>query len=544
MFSKTIKKTIYLTVSAMVALFFLFNLLPIVKPVYMYALANGLIPSSYPPSQWRSSPAWTKDGKYIAVSYPLRTDSTTVKKTTSKRGADVEVYELLGPRSKTYILDAKSFAMMPFPVPEALYAPMWSPNGRFLIGMPPFGSLLSFDRLDKKTYQTTEFRGFRLPLVFAPDSSAVAIAGIDRVQIRTPNLQKVIATLTSDSQLYVSIDWSPDGKQIAVSSGRSDEQVTDSYFAIFDVLSTKPILEKFSKEGFGKVGWSKTGNYFAFGNKDISVLDAATLKEVATLKTNDLPSDVQFAWSNNGDKLAYKGEDRKLHVLDIATQKELLSIVAEKTGRYQYKWSPKDNYLNISSEDFCTVCDAITGQCVLVKPTHEYVVTSWFPDETSLAIEKLEVPRDDLPPVIECLNIRDNLRALAIKDKQAQNPWLNQKVPLTLEDCLNEMPQIMDAKTRQEFKEMPEDELWHVTDTFISMPIRNKFGLRQKTPLVDYFNKLGLKDGWSMSTLIVETYWRKLNNRPLEIEKLAAGLKDSEQRREAKLLKNSTSSSK
>lgn len=528
----------------MVALFFLFNLLPIVKPVYMYALANGLIPSSYPPSQWRSSPAWTKDGKYIAVSYPLRTDSTTVKKTTSKRGADVEVYELLGPRSKTYILDAKSFAMMPFPVPEALYAPMWSPNGRFLIGMPPFGSLLSFDRLDKKTYQTTEFRGFRMPLVFAPDSSAIAIAGLKGVEIRTPDLQKVVATLTSGSQLYVSIDWSPDGKQIAVASGRFDEQVTNSYFAIFDVSSAKPILEKFSKEGFGKVGWSKTGNYFAFGNGDISVLDATTLKEIATLKTNDLPSDVEFAWSNSGDKLAYKGEDRKLHVLDIATQKESLCIVAEKTGRYQYKWSPKDTYLTISSENFCTVCDTIAGQCVLVKPTNDYVVTTWFPDETSLAIEKLEVPRDDLPPVIECLNIRDSLRALAIKGKQAQNPWLNQKVPLTLEDCLNAMPQIMDAKTRQQFKELPEDELWHVTDTFISMPIRNEFGLRQKTPLVDYFNKLGLKDGWSMSTLIVEAYWRKLNNKPLEIEKLAARLKDSEQKREAELLKNSTSSSK
>ncbi len=279
MFSKTIKKRVCLTVAVVLTLFFVFNLFPIVKPVYMYAIANGLLPSSYPPSKWRSCPAWTNDGKYIAVSHRLPSESTRVKRITNKGAADVDVYELLGPRSHTYILDAKSFAMMPYPIPDALYAPTWSPNGRFLIGMPTFGSLLCFDRLDKRIYQTNEFKGFRLPLAFSPDSSAIAIAGIDRVQIRTPDLQKVIATLTSDQQLYVSIDWSPDGKQIAVASGRSDEQVTDSYFAIFDASSAKPILEKFSKEGFGKVGWSKTGDYFAFGNRDISVLDAKTLKE-------------------------------------------------------------------------------------------------------------------------------------------------------------------------------------------------------------------------------------------------------------------------
>lgn len=513
------------------------------KPQCMAVWAETYSPSSFPPTQWKSLPVWTEDSTMIAVSNRLPLNATKFEAVPSESTENKTVFKMIGPRSNTYILDAKTFNIIPNSIPDALYNPSWSPNGRYLTGTATFSGILSYEKMTGTIHQAQDLRELSLPMSWAPDSNSIAIARSNGIEIRTPDLQQVIKTYNTDLQLYQSIDWAPDGKTISFATGRFDNQTTDSIFGVIDADTFKSLLNKTSKEGFGKVSFSKTGKFLAYGDKAIRVLDTKTLKTVRTLRTNDLAPDVTFEWSNLGDKLAYKGEDRKLHIIDIEQNREQLCIAAEKSGLYQYSWSPKDTYLTILSVDKCAVCDTVNGEFLYTKPLKQYAATKWFPDESALVFEKRYGVNLNQPPPVEVVDLNVMLTNKNTRVDGKRNPWAEQKVPLNLEDCLAMMPELMEESVRKNLKELPENETWKYEDTFVSMPIRNKFGLKRKTPVVDYFNSLGIKDGWSMSTLIIRTYWRKLNNKPLDIENIAAKLKASELKREAELLKNSTSRS-
>jgi hypothetical protein len=60
----------------------------------------------------------------------------------------------------------------------------------------------------------------------------------------------------------------------------------------------------------------------------------------------------------------------------------------------------------------------------------------------------------------------------------------------------------------------------------LGMQLRNNWGLWEGSELTKYFNKYGIDHPDDMTDAIFKTFWRHLNNKPLDIEGLAEKYKE------------------
>jgi hypothetical protein len=103
-------------------------------------------------------------------------------------------------------------------------------------------------------------------------------------------------------------------------------------------------------------------------------------------------------------------------------------------------------------------------------------------------------------------------------DGTLENPWKDQRVPRNLEDCFVELEKLLGPQQIAELKKTSEDGLCNYTGgPGLGMQLRNLWGLRGHTPLVKYFNSYGITNGATMSSLIIECYWKKLNSMPVDL---------------------------
>jgi hypothetical protein len=89
-------------------------------------------------------------------------------------------------------------------------------------------------------------------------------------------------------------------------------------------------------------------------------------------------------------------------------------------------------------------------------------------------------------------------------------------IPPDLDGALLELDQIMGRKGRAEVMRIKEKgmiEYHHGLGTWL----RNNW-LRGESPLKEYFRQLGIHHRDDMSGIILDSYWRKLHNRPIDLE--------------------------
>lgn len=94
-------------------------------------------------------------------------------------------------------------------------------------------------------------------------------------------------------------------------------------------------------------------------------------------------------------------------------------------------------------------------------------------------------------------------------------------LPTSLEQCFVDLEKMLKPEDLAAIKNGTEDDLnqYHFS---LGMWMRNNWGLWGGGPLAKYFEKLGLHHPDDMSGLILTTFWRHLNERPLEIDKEVA----------------------
>lgn len=530
----TFKAAIYLAIIA--GLFWTSTIKPIKTEDTPIVWAKSQNPKYLPPEQWQALPVWSPDGKLIALPHPIT------------------------------ILDAKTYEVLPAKIPIDLGLLSWSKNCRYLMGNTSDDYTVI---VEIATGSITIERTMHEPAIrcaWAPQESKLALAQYDGVQIWDALNKRPANLLSTTRRQYVAADWSPDGKRVAVSSGTRVNLTGSSYLAVWDVDSADTILKLRSKESFGKVGWSSTGKYFAYCKDALQILDANSLKEIVTIKTNDFPHLMEFAWSNHGNKIAYKGADRRLHIFDVEKRIEQIAIDADKNGRFKYTWSPLDNYMTITSSDFVTIFDALTGKCLKTIPSSSLAMTQWFPDEKALVVQNPKWCGQIATSPIKIVYLK-NAQVISSKknnhqsisnnnnnrlncvdfllDVIATNPWKNQRVPLTLSDCLAKMPYLIDNEAAAKLIKDPDQTIINHQYYFGNFRCRNAgpfggylvdaFALDCKTPLVDYFNNLGLHDPYSMANLILKAYRLKLLNQPLDLDKEVAISKSIEKLNESEL---------
>lgn len=90
-------------------------------------------------------------------------------------------------------------------------------------------------------------------------------------------------------------------------------------------------------------------------------------------------------------------------------------------------------------------------------------------------------------------------------------------IPTNLEECFKELHKIAFDKDLAEIKSRPENDMIEFHHT-LGRRIRNEWGLWSGGPLQDYFKGLGLWHADDMSGVILTSFYRHLNNLPLDIE--------------------------
>jgi hypothetical protein len=98
---------------------------------------------------------------------------------------------------------------------------------------------------------------------------------------------------------------------------------------------------------------------------------------------------------------------------------------------------------------------------------------------------------------------------------------MENKIPKNLEEALTWLYRDLDDESLSTVKNMKdEDELTGSLHRTWGQAIRNEWGLWDKeSSLHKYFKKLGINHADDMSGIIMTTFWRKLNNKPSELDK-------------------------
>jgi hypothetical protein len=120
--------------------------------------------------------------------------------------------------------------------------------------------------------------------------------------------------------------------------------------------------------------------------------------------------------------------------------------------------------------------------------------------------------------------ITGNIFAQTIEDpKYKINPTKDKNspaglyIPENLEDCFGELGKMLQPELIEEMKSGTEDDMityHHGLGTWL----RNNWGLWSGSRLAKYFNGLGIKHPDDMSGVILDSFWRHLNNKPIELE--------------------------
>ena len=90
-------------------------------------------------------------------------------------------------------------------------------------------------------------------------------------------------------------------------------------------------------------------------------------------------------------------------------------------------------------------------------------------------------------------------------------------IPTDLDDCFKELKKMLPAELVEKMKSGPEKDMikyHHGLGTWL----RNNWGLWAGSRLREYFKKLGLAHPDDMSSVVLKSFWRHLNNKPLKVD--------------------------
>ena len=90
-------------------------------------------------------------------------------------------------------------------------------------------------------------------------------------------------------------------------------------------------------------------------------------------------------------------------------------------------------------------------------------------------------------------------------------------IPKDLDDCFAELKRIVPKDQIDKMKNGTEDDMskYHFS---LGMWLRNNWGLRKGSQLSKWFNEKGIGHPDDMSGIILDSFWRHLNNKPIQLD--------------------------
>jgi len=165
-------------------------------------------------------------------------------------------------------------------------------------------------------------------LAFSPDGTLLASSGYHELLLWNPADGKLVRRITNVAERSYALDFSKDGKQLAVAAGTP-----------------------------GEMG-------------EVKIFDVATGALQADLVTS-ADSIFGVAFSPDGKKIAACGADRAVRVFDLATRKQLIQVEDHADWVMDIAWSPDGTKLASASRDKTSkVFDAVKGESLVTFNGH------------------------------------------------------------------------------------------------------------------------------------------------------------------------------
>jgi hypothetical protein len=465
-----------------------------------------------PPRQWWFRPEYSPDGTKLAVQTPP-------PKISEVKTPDGKVYkgQTDVPR-KTVILSAKDFSLIA-EIDSELW-PTWSPDSKYICAN-------GLDRknpgLDLAVYDASNGAKLRsinaLPpeaYAWSPDSKRLFLTQRKAVSILDlTKKQETLLPAKENESYFQNPQWSPDGKLIAASLSIENDGEQKSAIRIWDANTREKIADINLKAGTGRLAWSPDGKLFIYSEPlAITVLDADSMKVIKSIETNETRAG-RFVWSN--DKTSFSYQDAGVvHILDAATMKETTHIAGPTNGFFNFDWSADDKFILISAQSTASICDAKNGKYYGYKTWEGAERQIISPDQKLLVIQNLndltESEPISLPPVQGTSPFKDG--------KTGSPGWDNNATPKTIEECFAQFDKELSAASRERFKKSTEQEIGSygggsfITDSMMA----DIYGKWSFTELSKYFEKRGISDQRDITDIILNSYWRYLNNKPIELD--------------------------
>jgi dipeptidyl aminopeptidase/acylaminoacyl peptidase len=241
--------------------------------------------------------------------------------------------------------------------------PTWSSDGQKLafVGLSGEGTQSSNDLYvadlgeDAPTKIYTGANETTFYLYWAPDNSSVSFLS------STPSGQSLILqsvpvaggdphVLDTGAPYYWS--WAPDGREMVVHAGSAGTASPERMaFLQVDSNVIEDSLDLFPAT-FQAPAWSPDGSRILLAAKDEAGKDSVIVTDAAGKLQKELGTftgEVAFAWSRDGEKVAYIASDRlidqgllgALHVVDLTTSEEIL----QDSQVFAFFWAPNSEKL-------------------------------------------------------------------------------------------------------------------------------------------------------------------------------------------------------
>jgi WD40 repeat protein/mono/diheme cytochrome c family protein len=168
-------------------------------------------------------------------------------------------------------------------------------------------------------------------LDWSPDGKLLAVAGFHEVLLNHADGSGLVARLIGMSERIESIRFSPDGKRLAIAGGRPAQM---GEVQIWDVIEQKLLLSHpLTHDSVYGVSWSPDGKLVACGctDKTVRAIDVESGKEVLYQRAHD-DWVLGTVFSADGRHVVSVGRDMSAKLIEVATQRLIDDVTSITPG--------------------------------------------------------------------------------------------------------------------------------------------------------------------------------------------------------------------
>jgi WD40 repeat protein len=222
----------------------------------------------------------------------------------------------------------------------------WSPDGMRVVSSNDEGTAIVWDAATGEEVSRYSGSGYGVRSLFGAawssvDERIVVLGGGKDAVIWDAKTGDLVSRVDSSGTIGVMFAaWSSDGVKMAIGTRMDKVEIYD----VDPSIEKPPLLLRIDSGLMTNLTWSPDGTQIATtSGKEVRIFDAVTGELTQTLKdsTNDLWA---VAWTAIGNRIAAGGSDYKVRVWDVATG-EQSAVFDHEAMVTSVDWSPDGHYL-------------------------------------------------------------------------------------------------------------------------------------------------------------------------------------------------------